>query len=53
VELKRKMDTAFGSVDACMRAFAAAATSQFGSGWAWLVLDRENLKIVKTGEGAK
>ena len=26
----------------------AAAVSQFGSGWAWLVLDGDKLKIVKT-----
>jgi len=27
---------------------ATAATSQFGSGWAWLVRDGETLKVVKT-----
>jgi len=35
-------------VDACKKEFAAAAVSQFGSGWAWLVLDGSNLKITKT-----
>jgi Fe-Mn family superoxide dismutase len=28
---------------------AAAATTQFGSGWAWLVLAGDKLKVVKTG----
>jgi Fe-Mn family superoxide dismutase len=27
----------------------AAATSQFGSGWAWLVLDGDKLAVTKTG----
>jgi Fe-Mn family superoxide dismutase len=47
--LKRLMDSAFGSVDACKKELAAAAVGQFGSGWAWLVLDGEKLKVVKTG----
>jgi len=47
-ELKLKIEAAFGSVEACKKEFAAAAVSQFGSGWAWLVLDKGHLKIVKT-----
>jgi Fe-Mn family superoxide dismutase len=27
---------------------AAAATTQFGSGWAWLVLDEDKLRVIKT-----
>jgi len=46
--LKQKMQDAFGSVDACKKALLATATSQFGSGWAWLVLDGGTLKTVKT-----
>ena len=46
--LKEKMMTAFGSVDACKKEFASTAVSQFGSGWAWLVLEDDRLKIVKT-----
>lgn len=38
----------FGSVDKFKDEFKAAAVSQFGSGWAWLVLDGGQLKIVKT-----
>ncbi|HEX6998147.1 MAG TPA: superoxide dismutase [Gammaproteobacteria bacterium] len=41
---------AFGSVDDFKREFAEAANNQFGSGWAWLALDREgSLRIVSTG----
>jgi Fe-Mn family superoxide dismutase len=46
--LKAKMDAAFGGLDGCKKELAAAATSQFGSGWAWLVLDGDQLKVVKT-----
>ena len=46
--LKEKMKASFGSVDACKLEIAAAALSQFGSGWAWLVLDGDTLKVVKT-----
>ncbi len=47
--LKQKIEAAFGSVDACKKEFAGAAVGQFGSGWAWLVLDGDKLKVVKTG----
>jgi len=46
--LKRKMEASFGSVDACKKELLNAAISQFGSGWAWLVLDGDKLKAVKT-----
>jgi len=46
--LKQKMEASFGSVDDCRKALASAAVSQFGSGWAWLVLDGDTLKVVKT-----
>jgi len=46
--LKRKMEASFGSVEACKKELLSAAVSQFGSGWAWLVLDGDKLKAVKT-----
>lgn len=46
--LKQKLDASFGSMDAFKKALAGAATSQFGSGWAWLVRDGDKLKVVKT-----
>ena len=46
--LKTKIEAAFGSVDACKKELSSTAVSQFGSGWAWLVLDGDKLKVVKT-----
>lgn len=46
--LKKKIEATFGSVEACKKELATAATTQFGSGWAWLVLDGDKLKVVKT-----
>ncbi len=46
--LKQRIEAAFGSVDACKKELASAAVSQFGSGWAWLVLEGGKLKVVKT-----
>ena len=48
VALKERIDASFGGVNACKKALAAAATSQFGSGWAWLVAEGEMLKVVTT-----
>jgi len=47
--LKQKLEAGFGSMDACRKELAAAATTQFGSGWAWLVLDHDKIRIIKTG----
>ena len=47
--LKLKIESAFGNVDGCRKELAAAATTQFGSGWAWLVVEGDKLKVVKTG----
>ena len=46
--LKQKIEASFDSVDAFKKEFAAAAVSQFGSGWAWLVLEGDKLKVIKT-----
>jgi superoxide dismutase, Fe-Mn family len=47
--LKQKIEASFSTLDACKKELAAAAMAQFGSGWAWLVLDGHKLKVVKTG----
>jgi Fe-Mn family superoxide dismutase len=44
----RGIDSAFGSFDNFKKEFANAAMTQFGSGWAWLVADKGQLKVVKT-----
>jgi len=46
--LKKKIEASFVTVDACKKELATAATTQFGSGWAWLVLDGDKLRVVKT-----
>jgi Fe-Mn family superoxide dismutase len=46
--LKQKIEATFGSVDACKKELATAAVTQFGSGWAWLVLDGDKVSIAKS-----
>jgi Fe-Mn family superoxide dismutase len=48
-ELSQRIDRDFGNLDKFKQMFQSAAVSQFGSGWAWLVADKNELKIVKTG----
>ena len=47
-ELGAAIDATFGSFDAFKEAFAAAGATRFGSGWAWLVVDGDKLKVTKT-----
>lgn len=45
----KEVDAVFGSYDAFMEKFSTAATTRFGSGWAWLVLDAsKKLKVTST-----
>ena len=46
--LKAAIEKSFGSLDEFKKAFTAAGTGQFGSGWVWLVQDSGELKIVAT-----
>jgi Fe-Mn family superoxide dismutase len=46
--LRKKMEAAFGSVEMCKKELGNCAVAQFGSGWAWLVLDGVELKVIKT-----
>jgi superoxide dismutase, Fe-Mn family len=47
-DLGSAIDEAFGSFDAFKEQFEAAGAGQFGSGWAWLVLDGGQLKVRST-----
>jgi Fe-Mn family superoxide dismutase len=47
--LAARIDADFGGFDAFKEQFKTAGATQFGSGWAWLVLDNGALKITKTG----
>ncbi|HWV87023.1 MAG TPA: superoxide dismutase [Capillimicrobium sp.] len=47
-DLAAAIDEAFGSFDAFKEQFEAAGANQFGSGWAWLVLDGGKLAVTST-----
>jgi superoxide dismutase, Fe-Mn family len=48
-ELAEAIDKAFGSFDLFKDEFSKAAAARFGSGWAWLVIDKKGeLRIVST-----
>jgi superoxide dismutase, Fe-Mn family len=47
-ELARQIDNDLGGLDSFLKDFQTAAVKQFGSGWAWLVLDGGRLKITTT-----
>ena len=47
--LSAAIANAFGDMDGFREAFKAAALGQFGSGWAWLVANGEDLEIRTTG----
>ena len=46
--LADKIKADFGSFENFVEDFKKAGATQFGSGWAWLVLDKGTLKITKT-----
>jgi superoxide dismutase, Fe-Mn family len=48
-ELLARIEKDLGGYDALRKELFTAATTQFGSGWAWLVDDAGKLKVVKTG----
>jgi len=47
-KLKEKIEADLGGLENFKKEFANAGATQFGSGWAWLVLDGGKLKCVKT-----
>lgn len=47
-EVGKAIDTKFGGYDKFKEEFAKAATTVFGSGWAWLTLDGDSLRIEQT-----
>jgi superoxide dismutase, Fe-Mn family len=51
-ELEKRITDAFGSVDEFKTKFKEAGAGQFGSGWCWLVVDKDGtLKVTKTENG--
>lgn len=47
-DLAAAIDAAFGSFDGFKDEFAKAATTRFGSGWAWLCVSDGKLEICST-----
>jgi superoxide dismutase, Fe-Mn family len=47
-DIADKIKEDFGDFDAFKKAFADAGATQFGSGWAWLVLNKGKLEVRKT-----
>jgi len=47
-ELAEAIDAKFGSFDAFKEEFAKAATTRFGSGWAWLAVSNGELEVTST-----
>ncbi|MEH2321849.1 superoxide dismutase [Nostoc sp.] len=47
--LVEKLNEGFGSFDQFVTEFKSAGIAQFGSGYVWLVLDQNQLKVVKSG----
>lgn len=51
-KLAEKINQDFGSIDKLKEALKTAATGQFGSGWAWLVINPDGkLEVMKTANG--
>lgn len=47
-EIAEAIEKRFGSYEDFVNAFSDAALNRFGSGWAWLVLDKGKLEIMST-----
>ncbi|MGK0554408.1 superoxide dismutase [Macrococcus capreoli] len=47
-EVVDAINAKFGSLDVFKEEFAKAATTRFGSGWAWLVVNNGELEVVST-----
>ncbi|MAK61829.1 MAG: superoxide dismutase [Fe] [Ponticaulis sp.] len=52
-KIAEMIDRDFGSYDAFKEAFSTAGATQFGSGWAWLVLDKDGKLAVRKTPNAE
>ena len=46
--VKEKVEAELGGYEEFVKSFSAAAATRFGSGWAWLALDKEGKLVVIT-----
>ena len=51
-KLEKRINSDFGSVDKFKEQFIQAGVTQFGSGWAWLAIDKGKLVVTKTANAA-
>ncbi len=49
--LEKAINESFGGIDGLEKKFIEAANTQFGSGWAWLMLKEGQLEILKSPNG--
>lgn len=47
-QLKTVIERDFGSMDNCLKQMIEAGINQFGSGWIWLIKEKDQLKIFST-----
>ncbi|PKP39075.1 MAG: superoxide dismutase, partial [Bacteroidetes bacterium HGW-Bacteroidetes-15] len=47
-KLMKEIEKSFGSFDDFKKQFQAAATGQFGSGWAWLSVDKDGKLFISS-----
>ena len=47
-ELAERIEDSFGDFNSFKDEFLEAGKTQFGSGWAWLIVDGRKLKVIKT-----
>ena len=51
-KLEKRINSDFGSVDKFKEQFIQAGVTQFGSGWAWLAVDKGKLVVTKTANAS-
>ena len=51
-KLEKRINSDFGSVDKFKEQFIQAGITQFGSGWAWLAIDKGKLIVTKTANAS-
>ena len=47
-DLAEAVNKAFGDFDGLKKTFGDAAAARFGSGWAWIVADKDGLSVIST-----